>query len=856
MSKGQSKDLLKQSEEPAAVLKKPQRAYKLHRDANKDMVQSKGGKAEQDAGVRSLALAGKNMVRAGDAAVNAVKFVRSKRRKNDNVKSRRLAEHDDAQLTVDGDDSANRVYNMAAKQTVRAGRNLAEVGRIATERRKDPSRRKKKEQRKASKSDKSEPNPPAGKENKNVSLLKEKGQNQKKQVRHHTAKGLLKANVVAGIKNAESSDDLGVQAVTKPRDAVLRARQAGRAAAKAGHAGVQTVQAIKRTAQAAAKAATMIFKMVASAVSMLLPVLPVLLPVIACVVVITAVVPSLSLKSTDEELSKTYKYVTKLDADFVLNLQNEKYGADVYHYYMNGSEVSQASIDIKTNPDSMLAYLDAKYEDYALDKLIYGLFGGTNVKDEIKQIHQQLYSYTTDTYTKTSTVGEDEDGNEVTEEKTHKDISIATNFFDSWVYLNRNTVFDKSQADAYDLLLETGVYTTKKEIGSPFPGNPFPISKRYGYVVDSSGKIFTNNGIDIPCETGKEVAAGINGTVTDMGSNYVTLGYKKREVVYSAVKPTVDLGQEIEKGDVIGRSTNADLHIRFYKDGKEMCPNIFLQGAAGYAGTNQDGNAIVQIALSQLGQVGGRPYWSWYGFNGRVEWCAIFVSWCADQAGFLDNDIIFKHSSCTAGVDTWRSRGLFQNRASGYVPKPGDIIYFLWTPGDSGSDHVGIVESSNGSVVNTIEGNSGDAVRQNVYDLSDPSIIGYATPLYPSNLGGYSEEDLYWLSRVINAEAGSEWLADSFQQDVGSVVLNRTKDDRYPNTIKDVIFQKGQYECVQNGRIFDEPSAKSVANAEKILKNGSTLPLGVVGQSQFVQGEIHSKYYDPILGTTTYFCYM
>ena len=866
MSKEQNNDLLKQPEEPAVVLKKPQRAYKLYRDANKQFVNNKEekNKAEQETGVRSLALTSKSMVRAGE---DTVRLIQKKRRKSSQARSARQMGTDDSLLVVNDDDISTRAYNMEARQTVRTGKNLVEIGKIIVEHRSNPVRQEKaarqqqKEQKKEQKKDQRRDrdsdaselsvNSSSGreKENPNKSLLGEKGHNHKKLVRHHTVKGLLKANVVAGIKNIESSDDLGVQAFTKTRNAAIRTKQVA-------HAAAQTARTVKWMVKAAAKVTNMVFKAVASVLSMLLPALPILLLVIVCIVVIVAVVPSLSLKSTDEELSKTYKYVTELDASFVVDLQNEKYGADVYHYYLNGSEVNQASIDIKTNPDSVLAYLDAKYEDYALDKIIYGLFGGTNVKDEIKQIHQQLYHYTTDTYTKTISAGEDEDGNEVTEEKVHKDISITTNYFDSWVYLNRNTLFDKSQSDAYDLLQETGIYTTKKEIGSPFPGKPYPIAKRYGFSVDMNETIFENNGIDISCEVGKGVAAGINGTVTDVGSNYVTLGYKKREVVYSAIKPTVDLGQEIKKGDIVGRTTDTDLHIRFYKGGKEMCPNIFLQGIAGYAGTGHDGSTMVQIALSQLGQAGGRPYWSWYGFGGRVEWCAIFVSWCADQAGFLDQDIIFKHASCTAGVEAWRSRSLFQNRASGYVPKPGDLIYFVWTPGDSGSDHVGIVESSNGSVVYTIEGNSGDAVRQNAYNLFDPSIIGYATPLYPSDLGGYSEEDLYWLSRVINAEAGSEWLADSFQQDVGSVVLNRTKDARYPNAIKDVIFQKGQYECVQNGKIYDEPNAKSIANAKNILRNGSTLPSGVVGQSQFVQGEIYSKYFDPVLGTTTYFCYM
>lgn len=120
----------------------------------------------------------------------------------------------------------------------------------------------------------------------------------------------------------------------------------------------------------------------------------------------------------------------------------------------------------------------------------------------------------------------------------------------------------------------------------------------------------------------------------------------------------------------------------------------------------------------------------------------------------------------------------------------------------------------------------------------------------------YTDEDLYWLSRVIHAEAGSSWIPDWVQQAVGSVVLNRVKDTRYSDTIEKVIFDKGQYHCVVNESIYQEPSKKAIRNAKYILENGSTLPNGVVGQSEFVQGEIYEEYYDKYLGTTTYFCYI
>lgn len=120
----------------------------------------------------------------------------------------------------------------------------------------------------------------------------------------------------------------------------------------------------------------------------------------------------------------------------------------------------------------------------------------------------------------------------------------------------------------------------------------------------------------------------------------------------------------------------------------------------------------------------------------------------------------------------------------------------------------------------------------------------------------YSQDDLYWLSRVIQAEAGGSWMPDWLQQGVGSVVLNRVASGKYPGSIKDVVFQTGQYACTDNGSIYQEPSQKAVENARYLLENGSVLPAGVLGQSEFIQGEIHSTYEDPYLATTTYFCYL
>ena len=139
-----------------------------------------------------------------------------------------------------------------------------------------------------------------------------------------------------------------------------------------------------------------------------------------------------------------------------------------------------------------------------------------------------------------------------------------------------------------------------------------------------------------------------------------------------------------------------------------------------------DNQAIVQVAASQEGK-GGTIYWSWYGFGSRVEWCACFVSWCADQSGYIQSGVIPKFSLCSDGVKWFESKGRF--RDSSYIPAAGDIIFFDW--GNNGTiDHVGIVESVSGGSVNTIEGNSGDKVARRSYSIGSSNIYGYGVPAY------------------------------------------------------------------------------------------------------------------------------
>ena len=144
-------------------------------------------------------------------------------------------------------------------------------------------------------------------------------------------------------------------------------------------------------------------------------------------------------------------------------------------------------------------------------------------------------------------------------------------------------------------------------------------------------------------------------------------------------------------------------------------------------GIGKSDDEIVKIAMTQLGNAGGQPYWSWYGFGSRVEWCACFVSWCANEGGYIDSGVIPKFASCTWGVQWFKDHNQWQ--PSSYTPKAGDIIFFDWEQ-DGSPDHVGIVESVSDGYVNTVEGNSKDSCRQRQYSLSSSVIYGYGIPAY------------------------------------------------------------------------------------------------------------------------------
>lgn len=155
----------------------------------------------------------------------------------------------------------------------------------------------------------------------------------------------------------------------------------------------------------------------------------------------------------------------------------------------------------------------------------------------------------------------------------------------------------------------------------------------------------------------------------------------------------------------------------------EYVPHVmrYYSGGSLFAGLfgNQQ---IVSVAMGQIGNSGGQKFWSWYGFDSRVEWCACFVSWCADQSGLTASGNVPKFSLCRDGVSWFQGKNKWQS--GGTTPTAGMIIFFDWDH-DGNSDHVGIVEKCEGGRVYTVEGNSSDQVRQRNYAMDYASIMGY-----------------------------------------------------------------------------------------------------------------------------------
>lgn len=151
-------------------------------------------------------------------------------------------------------------------------------------------------------------------------------------------------------------------------------------------------------------------------------------------------------------------------------------------------------------------------------------------------------------------------------------------------------------------------------------------------------------------------------------------------------------------------------------------------GNSGVAGVGAE--KLINIAKKEIGNNESdgthMKYENFGGLSSSNPWCAAFVSWCANEAGFIDSGIIPKYNACSTGVSWFQSKNAFHKEGSGYTPQPGDIVFF----GPGGVTHTGIVVSADANNIHTIEGNTSNAVAERDHPRATGYVYGYGTPDY------------------------------------------------------------------------------------------------------------------------------
>lgn len=161
---------------------------------------------------------------------------------------------------------------------------------------------------------------------------------------------------------------------------------------------------------------------------------------------------------------------------------------------------------------------------------------------------------------------------------------------------------------------------------------------------------------------------------------------------------------------------------------------------------------VIDLANAQEANAGGRKYWSWWGYQKRVAWCQIFVSWIMANAG-IPLEIYGKYENCQYAIGKMKEKGIWHGR--GYRPKPGDIAYYDWGY-DGTSDHVGIVIKVSGDMITVREGNKSDRVDNRVIAYNHGQIVGYASPKYAGDEMEKEEECEVKLKRLTKGSKGNQ----------------------------------------------------------------------------------------------------
>ena len=405
--------------------------------------------------------------------------------------------------------------------------------------------------------------------------------------------GIIKNETVYTAENFRGSEDWGIETAVQIKDTYRQTK----GVIKTGYTAIRSVK------WAAEKAGAAVQRVVSAAKTFFTSAVTVkgsLIAVGAAAAIgavfflITAgssVFLTMSLKSENKDLSQTYLYITELDARMEHDILTEDQkphspSIDEYGYYLNGRAVSKAEMEVYTNADLILAYLDSKYDDYSFSGVIAGLFG-TTVKGEIEEIHGKLHQV------------EKRRWREVIHEDDsiiyiyHMDIYLTTQTWEDYYEANKDELLTEEQQEKYDTLREVGVYTFRKELGSPFPGvdwSPY-VSSRWGWRIHPiTGELKQHLGLDIAMPGGTPVSACNSGTVqlgydANGWGNYVKIVAEDGTyTLYGHLRSTAATsGQKVNTGDVIGyvgttgASTGDHLHLEYHQDGESLNPLIFTE---------------------------------------------------------------------------------------------------------------------------------------------------------------------------------------------------------------------------------------------------------------------------------------
>lgn len=197
-------------------------------------------------------------------------------------------------------------------------------------------------------------------------------------------------------------------------------------------------------------------------------------------------------------------------------------------------------------------------------------------------------------------------------------------------------------------------------------------------------------------------------------------------------------------------------------------------------------NDMVNVALSQLGYTEGynndTKYGDWYGLPNQ-PWCAMFVSWCGNEIGVLD-EAFPRFAGCTTGFHEMEGWGITTN--DHIIPEAGDLIFFEWDGDDDDYDHVGIVEYADESYVHTIEGNHTDSVERFRYSIDSPYIAGYAKPLYkdePKPSNNQVKDFQTWLNTFDNVQIDVDGVFGYYTKKASIIALQTLLRDEYHQDI-------------------------------------------------------------------------